>query len=358
MDWSDENTLYRILGHRESQSTPSSISPSRGIAERALERMASTTPNLPFISPIREEEEPQEEEQQQLQEQLVEAPLDFSDLADWGMPANLDDDQMLMDILNSVGRYDEQPEQQPDHQPQRPPPQPPEQQPEQLPRLEDEVVSTVADVDETNIDLKLLPSEDVSRMNQSELMEYFHNLRDYLNNTASDETTMQKIRDAIAFVRRRLIWRAPHARSYVRGGMDMNQLIMYLGELQRINQNDYSQASRDRINYTIDLVKNQMEVLRTQQTLPRNQDQNNASTSSGVRAGDESGDASDEPAGVGVETVRHRNMDANTESNAMRTRLGPRDHQTIANTTTVTTVATRSTSCSRKGAYQHHHSSI
>lgn len=250
MDWSNDNTLYRVLGHSESISVPPSISHARGMAERALERMASTTPNLPPISPIREQEQVP-----------LEATLDFSDLMDWGTPTNLDNDEVLIGIINSAGRsYDQQPPPPPSphQQPPQQPPQQPLQQPAQEPPHDAEVVPTVAEFD-GNTDLKILPNEDVSRMNQSELMEYFHNLRDFEKNTAADTTTLQRVGESIAFVRQRLIWRAPHTTSYMRS-MNMNQLIGYLGELQRIDQQDYLQSSRDRINHTIDLVKNQIDV--------------------------------------------------------------------------------------------------
>jgi hypothetical protein len=140
--------------------------------------------------------------------------------------------------------------------------------------------------------------------------------------------------------------------------MDKDQLVSYQKELSEISLDDYLDASRSRIIVEREKVAQKIQDNDTNLNASRSdhdyddesgEKSGDENEESGEKSGDGSGDHSqndsndkngdqtgDQSSDQGDE--RHKNADQDTVSKARRSKLGKGDYQTIAETTTVTTV--------------------
>lgn len=215
---------------------------------------------------------------------------------------------------------------------------------------------------ESGASLQPLPSEALDQMSQKEMMQYYTSLR-LLKSMFPKHPEMKVVTEQMGPVHARLIWKGGKDKKEI-DAMTMGQANQYLAELRGLDLKDYLTTSSSRIKTAIGMVQRRLTELKkineSLQNPPNHQNENgdhqnrtgdvqNRSGDGQEQNGDTYGniDPPSDPSmnssinsapGGGGDGRRHRNNDHDTVTQAIRVPLGRGDHQTIAKTTTVTTV--------------------
>ncbi|XP_031557868.1 uncharacterized protein LOC116294417 [Actinia tenebrosa] len=182
--------------------------------------------------------------------------------------------------------------------------------------------------------LTSLPDATLDQMNKEELREYAEALKSLAEKYPQvKETLTPTIKNVMTRVDGR--WRGNRSEKR----MNLAEVEEYVKELEATDQSKFDETSQMRIRYALEKALARRLQLRKEAEQDRRNggddpegDDGDGSDGGDGGGGDDDDDANDDHG------ERFKNADQDTVSKALRKKLGKGDHQTIANTTTVTTV--------------------
>ena len=183
----------------------------------------------------------------------------------------------------------------------------------------------------THGNIEPMPDALLNALTQEEKKAYYDALATLATKFPKNEEA-QSIKRERNKLRDRLAWKGQHVKKVEE--MSLEEVRAYLNDLSLVNPRHYLPASAARIRTAQAQAMNHFHHLNTQIPSPKgNGPTDDPSGDHGDPSDDLNGDDDDDEV-----RERHKNADQDTVSKAFRTRLDKGDYQTIAKTTTVTTV--------------------
>ncbi|XP_031549457.1 histone-lysine N-methyltransferase, H3 lysine-36 specific-like [Actinia tenebrosa] len=298
-------------------------------AERAADRFLMNTPVLPPLSPL--PPSPTHDYDADML-QLLGSPFNLPD----DMVSVLSSDTPLSTGSDLARAMDPpSPEPSPGPSPERSPGVSPTFSPSTSPAASppSEVANLAAWTPDSGRRLTSLPDATLDQMNKEELREYAEALKSLAEKYPQVKDTLTPtIKNVMTRVDGR--WRGNRSEKR----MNLAEVEEYVKELEATDQSKFDETSQMRIRYALEKALARRLQLRKEAEQDRRRNGGDDPEGDDGDGGDGGGDDDDDDDANDDHGERFKNADQDTVSKALRKKLGKGDHQTIANTTTVTTV--------------------
>ena len=324
----------------------------KSMADRALDKIMEDLPTSP-VSPVR-------------------SASPASPLVMDGIPVFMGDLQDLFDSLppltpdpTDASAFDLDGFVSPDVRP-SPSPSP---KPPSSPTISPQEMEKVVSLDEwrpgQGMIIRPIPLSEIKQWPRVEIRQYYETMNRVQNKYGHESELEGLFKPTVEEIGKLLHWDAPKTNNEIRA-MGRDELLDHLNELKEINTQEYSKTGERKINYKIGLVEERLKELSEEKkrgkrpapsippSLPPpsplpspppgpsgigNGSSNGSPSGNGKSDGNGDGNGDDDDDDDhDDDDERHKNADQDSASKAMKIKLGKGDYQTIARTTTVTTV--------------------